>query len=332
MAAPASANQESVLEFVETKEAVVQETRMSFAVPANLNYQNLGAAGAGSAALLAVIVLVLWANSVSAAEAASGEADRRKLLGQHLGQYDATLEPYISFVMGGLYVITGAAIAIGSTPGDFGSEDTRGQVLKWSTAGALGVLGGIELAGFVDARDQGPVILGTTYGSFGVIGVGAALLSDLPVPERQSLAIFGGTGFAVDTLLLIDSLMRPRTSRGRLARYGKILTNAGVHLSKRELALIEAEYKLTERPLTDWMGLTAVVGGLGSMLPAVWAKSEKEQLFCVGIGGIMAYWGVMQFTMFSNRGYTQYAHALKSFSLAPLGPNGTAGASMRVRF
>jgi hypothetical protein len=280
-----------------------------------------------------LLALSLWSSRARGAGVeASSEAARRKLLAAHLGPYDGTLDPYIPIVMGGLYVLTGAAIAIGATPADFGSEDTRGLALKWTAVGALGVLGGVELAGFVDGRDQGPLVLGTLYGSFGVIGVGAALLSDRSVTERQSLAIFGATGFAVDALLIIDSFMRPRTTQTRLARYGKLLTNSGIHLSSYDLALIEAEYKLTERPLTDWMALTAVVGGLGAMLPAVWAKSGEERQLCLGIGGNMAYWGVMQATIFSNRRYAEYVQALKSFSLVPFGPNGTAGASMQVRF
>jgi hypothetical protein len=295
-----------------------------------------------------LVALVLLTNSAAAEDATpssevkafeatpSGEVkasevrQRAYLLQKYLEptREAAFWETYGGAIYGGL----AAGIGIGMT-----ILQSRDIDLGPSTWPEVGVLGAVALVGastyvvpeelrYPLVRDV--MILGLTPATLGVWIAADPVYSQA---DRISGLITSATGGVTAGLALVDAMLKPRVSNARLKRHLFALIGTQGTISAKQLEVMERDFERMDRPIPEWVSPSVrVLGGLLALVPLAKEPVGANWIVPAGLLVLPGMFGILKAV--TDNGYRGYAHALKDFRLAPVGPQGTAGATLGFRF
>jgi len=263
---------------------------------------------------------------------ADGEL-RRSLLAEYLDIQPgrADIERYGPAILGTLFL----GFAIGIPVAESGES---GANVRWVAAGTSGVVSAVSFSSYLAGDEYRLPIMGATMGGL-VFGYGLAFQTHPAVETvaaRVTLGSVMATGLALTGMVALDAALKPRVSSIKLERHLYRLRREGRGLTNEDVAEIEADFALTDRPIPGYAySLAIVAGGLGALAPILSKEtSEDDRSLALVFGSSLVQAGTLGLVLgsASNRTYKGYTSALGRVHLAPLAPDGSAGFSAAWTF
>ena len=286
-------------------------------------------AGAVVTALLAARPAHAAADAPPPAAAESSASDdevRRKLLIEHLPHVPTVFMDVAPAVVGTL----GLAGSIAFLP-DNQSETTTGTILV-ATSGVVSVIG---FGSYLAPRQlRAPLIMSACSLWFSGFALGLYYDPSYSTESKQVLGIAAGTSALEAAIPLLDALLEPlpdlwafESDRKALEMADQTTLHASVTRAERNLARLR-------RPLR-FIGPTVYLAGVtGMALAAARApQSDHAASLALGFGLIYSTLATLQLIHAIVPSPAQkYERALSQFKIVPVGPRGSAGASVLWQF
>jgi hypothetical protein len=242
----------------------------------------------------------------------------------------APVERYLPAVLGTVFLAT----SVGLAAADFNEEISVRQ--RWATVGLVGALAGLSFSAYL-APDRARRPLLSSVSAMAVAGGGAAFYGSDEATSATRFT-FGSmmlTGAIMEGLVLADAAMRPAPSARQLERHRERLESS-TSFSDDDLRAAEAELALTERPIPLWLSPLVLMGGaVAAAAPALspsTSRDDRQVCLVFSSGMLVAASSALVPALINEGHYRAYRRALNGLSLAPLGPQGSAGMTLAGSF
>ena len=267
----------------------------------------------------------------------AGAEDTRKaralLLRQHLPHAAGAAggDRYLGAILGTVYV----GLGVGVAAADF-NEDPSGRQ-RWAT---IGIAGGLALVSFssyvVPDHLRRPVL--ESLGGLTLAGFGASFLFNAhnTAATRFTFGSMIATGAVLQGLVILDAALQEPWNARKLETWLQRL-ESGESLSDAEFRRVEHDFALTVRPVPRWVfPLVMMGGGVAAAAPALASGTSHDDrqlaLLFSSLMFVAAASSLAPALSGSQSGYRAYLRALKGMQLAPIGPVGSAGLTLRANF